>query len=453
MSERSLEQWVDYIQTLHYREIELSLERVRTVFNRLLPQGVPFKVISVAGTNGKGSTVELLSSIYDCAGHRVGKFTSPHLIDFAERYTINRNNVSEPVLLAALTRIEEVRADVPITYFEFGLLLAIEIFSQAQVDVAIMEVGLGGRLDAVNILDADIAIITSIAIDHTDWLGDTIDKIAYEKAGIARPKTPCIVGMSQPPVTIREHCEAIGADLQIMEQHFSSQLLNDCDLPVWQWQSLQGGQCFTNLPLPYQQEGVQLFNASLALQAVDQLAGELAVDETAIKQGLHKAQLLARCQILSSAPLVILDVSHNESSVQRLSTFVKQTLAKQQARNQQNADAVSSKVVAVCGMLKDKEVAKSLAQLSPLIDEWYFANINNPRGADATYLQHQLNVDEASQAIDSEELTKVHCFDQVEHAYDAARAKLSENDCLVVFGSFYIAGDILLHLSDASKAN
>jgi len=235
---RTLQQWVDYIQTLHHRQIDLSLDRVREVYLRLIPADTPFTVISIAGTNGKGSTAEMLSSIYTQAGYNVGKYTSPHLVYFNERYLINGQMVDDAELLAAFEKIEAVRGDVPITFFEFGTLIAIELFRQADIDIAVMEVGLGGRKDAVNVLDPDVAIITSISIDHTAWLGDNTDDISYEKVGIARPEVPCIVGINQPSTRITDYCDEIGANCLIVDQNFSYALSEQAEPASWQWQNL-----------------------------------------------------------------------------------------------------------------------------------------------------------------------------------------------------------------------
>ena len=196
---RSLTDWVDYIQTLHARTMDLSLERVAEVYQRLYPDGVHYPVITIAGTNGKGSTAELLASIYRQAGLRVGKYTSPHLVSFTERYNIQGQPVAETLLINAFERIEEVRGEVSLTFFEFGTLLAIDLFAHADLDVAVMEVGLGGRLDAVNILDPELTIITSIALDHTAWLGDSLEQILVEKFGVTRKEIPCVIGMQSPP--------------------------------------------------------------------------------------------------------------------------------------------------------------------------------------------------------------------------------------------------------------
>lgn len=422
-----LPQWVDYIQTLHHREIELSLERVATVYRRLYPDGLACKIISVAGTNGKGSTAELLFSIYGQAGYQVGKFTSPHLVDFAERYRINGQNADEQELLAAFEKIENIRGDVPITFFEFGALLAIELFSNAGVDVAIMEVGLGGRLDATNILDADLAIITSISIDHTAWLGNTIEEIAHEKVGIARANKPCVTGLLAPAQSIIRYCESIDAPLHQIGQEFD--YTSSDDLSTWSWQS--GDEVLEDLPLPFRQSGVQLNNASVAIYSVKQLLNALPVTNDAIRQGLNKATILARCQVLSESPFIILDVAHNQSSVTRLREFIVL---------QGQTKLSNARVVAVCGMLKDKEVAESLAVLSSLVDEWYFANIDHERGAKADYLRQQLECVVECSTLSAK---SINCYSRILSAYNAALENISNDDVLIVFGSFFVASDIL----------
>jgi len=426
--QRTVNEWVDYIQTLHHREIELSLERVNQVYRRLYPQGLDYKIISIAGTNGKGSTAELIASIYNQSGAKVGKFSSPHLIEFGERYCVNGNNAKGEALIDAFIKIEQARAEIPITYFEFGALLAIELFSAANVDVAVMEVGLGGRLDAINILDADVSLITSISIDHTAWLGDTVDLIAREKVGIARSNKPCVVGIRQPSQSIVDHCQNISADLHTLGQGFDYQT-SEVDAQSWSWHSKRTNRQLTQLPLPFSQDGVQLSNAAIAIEAIDSLREYLPVENQAIFNGLRKAKILARCQIFNQSPLSILDVAHNESSVQRLRFFIDRQMAFK--------NKPASKVYAVCGMLQDKEVAKSLACLDGLVSDWHFATIDNERGATADYLQSQLS---SVSDITAKVIVKYEC---VVKAYEEVLKVLTDDDILIVFGSFFVAGDIL----------
>lgn len=436
----SVDEWVDYIQTLHAREIELSLERVRHVYQALCPQGAPFKVVSVAGTNGKGSTTEILSSIYRASGVKAGKFTSPHLVDFNERFNINGVDVSDAELIVAFRRIEKVRGDTPITYFEYGLLLAVALFSSAEVDIAIMEVGLGGRLDAVNILDADVAIITSIALDHTDWLGDTVEKIAYEKAGIARANASCIVGVREPQASMRRHFQDIGAISSVIGRDFDYSL-NDSSLnngfqdngfqenDSQTWAYTSKSLSLNGLPLPFEQAGVQLANASLAIRAVELLKAVFPINHDELLSGLRMARLAGRCQVLSRSPLTILDVSHNEASVARLAEF----LASSHRQSKEEG-----RLVAVCGMLKDKEIVASFKCLLEQVDDWHLATINAERGAKASELSDCLTL-----AAEGFSLGSVSLYDNIESAYNSANETLTANDCLVVFGSFYVAGDII----------
>ena len=282
---KSVEQWVNYIQGLHAREIDLNLDRVREVYQRLVPNGVEFKVVIVAGTNGKGSTCELLASIYDSAGFTTAKYTSPHIRRFNERFNIDRQDASDSELLAAFTRVEAARGSTGLTYFEFGTLVAIMLFVEHDVDVAIMEVGLGGRLDAVNILDADIAVVTSISIDHTDWLGDSISEIAREKIAVTRSNRPCVIGISEPPEPMLEYCQDNGVPLYCLGSSFG--FSEDSNSRLWRW--FCDDKVINNLPLPFSQSGVQLENASVTLQVVNLMQQSLPVTQASIYKGLEHA--------------------------------------------------------------------------------------------------------------------------------------------------------------------
>jgi len=428
---RSLAQWVEYIQTLHHREIELSLERVREVFLRMYPNGLPYKVISLSGTNGKGSTAELLASIYNQAGYKVGKFTSPHLVHFNERFNLNGDSVDDQGLLKAFERVEASREDIPITFFEYGTLLAIDLFAEREVDVAIMEVGLGGRLDSVNILDADLAIVTSISIDHTRWLGDSIEEIGFEKVAIARKDRPLVLGLSNPPASMLNYASDLPAQLSQLGQHFDYSSLNGDD--AWQWSTPE--LTIGDLPLPFGQQGVQLENCSSALEAVRLMSNDLPVDRTSICKGINNATILGRCQMLGYKPDIVLDVSHNQASVARLSQFL-YSLASTES-NTESAD-FSGRTVAVCGMLRDKEIVDSLKQIAGQVDDWYVATIHNERGSQASEISSVI-----SSICDSTVLE----YDRVQAAYDAALGTLTADDRLVVFGSFHIVGDILEHIN------
>jgi dihydrofolate synthase/folylpolyglutamate synthase len=428
---RSLAQWVDYIQTLHHREIELSLERVREVFLRMYPNGLPYKIISLSGTNGKGSTAELLASIYNQAGYKVGKFTSPHLVRFNERFNLNGESVDDQSLLNAFERVESGREGMPITFFEYGTLLAIDLFAARQVDVAIMEVGLGGRLDSVNILDADLAIVTSISIDHTRWLGNSIEEIGFEKVAIARKGCPLVLGLTNPPASMLNYASGLAAQLSQIGQHFDYSYLDGDD--TWQWSSSET--TIDNLPLPFRQQGVQLSNCSSALEAVRLMSNYLPADKDSICQGIKNATILGRCQLRSRKPDIVLDVSHNQASVARLSQFLNSLGS---TKTSGEGATFRGRTVAVCGMLRDKEIEVSLEQIVAQIDDWHVATIHNDRGSRAS---------EMSSVISSLCGSTVVEYDRVQDAYDAALSTLTADDCLVVFGSFHIVGDILEHVN------
>lgn len=424
-------EWVDYIQTLHVREIDLSLDRVRQVFQRLQPNGVSFSVITVAGTNGKGSVCELLTSIYDAAGYATGKYTSPHLQSFNERFSLSRNNVSDQELLAAFIKVEQAREEVRLTFFEFGTLVAIELFAAQSVDVAIMEVGLGGRLDAVNILDADVSIISSISVDHTDWLGTSLDQIALEKIGVTRAHHPCVIGRLEPIDTVLNYCNENKVPSYVLGSDFH--LRENASEERWAWND--DSLSLEDLPIPFSQSGVQLENAAIAIKAVQLMQDKLPVSDHFIADGISNAQLLARCQIVSKTPLVVIDVGHNQASIARLVKFI-------QSQN------VVGNIYALCGMLKDKQIKQSLSPLLDIVKEWYLVTIAGDRGSSAESLDSILQEYVDAQITNSTQQPQYisHCFDDIELAYRGALQKLNNDDALIVFGSFFIVGDIMSHI-------
>jgi len=413
---KTIEAWLEYIQGLHAREIDLSLERVREVYNKLRPQGLDFKVVTVAGTNGKGSTCEILASIYRSADFKTGKYTSPHVLSYNERFEINRKQVSDVKLMEVMSRVESARAQIGLTFFEFGTLVAIELFADQRVDVAIMEVGLGGRLDAVNILDADVAVISSISIDHVDWLGNNINEIALEKIAITRPNHPCVVSLRNPPQVLLQYCNDNNVPV--------SQLGVDYDFNIrtkeWFWFGLE--KKIESLQLPFRQSGVQLENATSAIMAVQLMQKKLFVDEEKIRQGIEKARLIARRQIVSKQPTIIVDVAHNQASISELVTFI-------------NDVPIEGKIYAICGMLKDKQIDVSLAPMLDLVDEWNFVTIHSSRGSRADDIESIL--DNLSSNLVS------FCHQQAQDAYNQVTDKLKCEDVLLVFGSFFIVSDIM----------
>lgn len=431
----TVDDWMEYIQTLHVREIDLTLDRVAKVYRRMYPMGVSFKVVTVAGTNGKGSTSELIYSIYRQAGYRAAKFTSPHISRFNERFRLVDGDVEDDALLEAFKRVEEHRHATRLTYFEYGILLAIELFEQAEIQIAVIEVGLGGRLDASNILDTDLAIVTSLSIDHVAWLGSTLEEIGREKIGIARANAPCILGLAEPPQSIVDYCRQLGIEPLKLGVDFDLQSTLETDL--WTW--LGANNRHLDLPLPFAQRGHQLSNAALAVQAVDLLSKIFPVSHDEISQGISAASLTGRCQIVSKSPYVVLDVAHNVESIAGLMNFVEGL-------------KIAGRIHAVCGMLADKQIAESLAQLLPLVDFWHLATIDNVRSAEAQDIQNLLQQGRVENLQDFPERDphsnktsdfQSEIYDTIVTAYRTAEQRLQNDDCLIVFGSFFVVSDII----------
>lgn len=421
MTTRTLCEWIEYIQTLHAREIDLTLDRVESVYRIMYPKGVPYNILTIAGTNGKGSTAELAASVLRASGSKVGKYTSPHLIAFNERFNIDGQSVSGEHLLRALQDVELARGDTRLTFFEYGTLAAIHLFAQAEVDVAVMEVGLGGRLDAVNILTPDVTIITNIAIDHTAWLGSTIEAIATEKFGITRANIICVIGASDPPKKLLNLANKKGVPLRINGRDHRYSVDNNNGAKTWRYESAPS--VFDNLPLPFLQGGHQLDNAAAAIAAVQVLLGAKELCESDVRVGIGLAKTHARSEIVSENPMVILDVAHNVASVRALATRV-------------NRLKIGGNVIAVCGMLADKEIERALAELAPIVDVWHVASIRTERGASSAEVRSALE-----QILKpSIPITEHDC---AQTAYQHAMNNLNNDDCLLVFGSFMVTGDIL----------
>lgn len=434
---RTLTQWVEYIQTLHAREIDLTLDRVAQVFERLYAGQQPFKVIIVAGTNGKGSTSELLSSIYRQAGYGVGKYTSPHLVRFNERFNLHGESVDDLALIESFERVEAARDNTRLTFFEFGTLIAIDLFARAEVDLGIMEVGLGGRLDAVNILEPEVSVITNVALDHTAWLGDTLEKIAYEKFGVARPAKSCVLGMREPPAIFDALADERSVNLIRIEKEFDAS--HQGNEMTWQFSSKL--QTTSKLPLPFNQAGHQLDNAASALATVEHLQAQFPVNNAHIRQGIAAAVNAGRCEIIQTQPFIVIDVAHNEASVAGLATFIEQL-------------DFGGKLYAVCGMLKDKQITPALRQIATQVDSWYLASIDDPRGSTSAEMAEHLNAvykgkteQKHKTELSEQRAPSIELFDDVVTAFNAANMTLDKDDCLVVFGSFFITGDIIAHLA------
>ncbi len=481
--------WLTHLESLHPKTIALGLERVAQIKQRLNLQP-DFPIIVVGGTNGKGSVCAMLESMLHAAGYRVGCYTSPHLLDYNERVRIGKQQASDAELCAAFEKVEEARKpqldsrlrgnddlpEIPLTYFEFGTLAAMQCFIEHKVDVAILEVGLGGRLDAVNVFDADCAVVTSVDIDHTDYLGDTREQIAFEKAGIFRAGKVAIFGDRDMPATIAIEAQRIGAELWQLGREFSFEenllpsppgrgvgVTNDLAVVVgqpsqmasssiregagptkstlslalstgergqnpkqWNYRSTVGAR--NSLPYPALRGAFQLNNASAALAALDALKDRLPVNMEAVRRGLVEVTLPGRFQVVPGNPALILDVAHNPHAARSLA---------------QNLASLPrcTRTYAVFAMLKDKDMAGVARALKDQVDIWLVAGINAPRGATAAELAHILDTEGVldAEGVKGAILTFATVTDALRHACNEA----SENDRIAAFGSFYTVAEIM----------
>jgi len=409
----TLSEWLDWLESLHPKTIDLGLERVRTVGERLGILNPSATVITVGGTNGKGSCVAFLSEIYQSAGYQIGAYTSPHLLYYNERIVINGNRVSDDALMAAFSAIDNARGDISLTYFEFGTLAAFWLFFQQKLDVWILEVGLGGRLDAVNIIDNDVAIIASIDLDHMEYLGSTREQIGYEKAGIFRENKCAVVADDDTPVSIIDHAKKINTNLYVINKEFCYHYdtANSC------WSFVAGERRYDNLPLV----SLKLSNACASLMTVELLQECLPVSHDALCAGLKKARVLGRFWQLSSHPTCIVDVAHNPAAAKELAKHLK-------------LNKVAGKTVAVVGILQDKDIRGIISALLPVIDTWYLASLSGPRGSSAAELA--LVFDELRQY-------QYQLADTVAAAYKQAVELASRADRVVVFGSFLTVAQVI----------
>jgi len=415
---RDLAGWLTYIEQQHPQSIALGLERVARVRDAMgLAISVP--IITVAGTNGKGSTCAMLEAILSAAGYRVGLYTSPHLSRYNERVRIGAREADDAALAAAFARVELARkktaGGVRLTYFEFGTLAAVDLFLRHGVDVLVLEVGLGGRLDAVNAFDADCAIVTSIGLDHMEYLGDTREAIGHEKAGIFRSGKPAVLADPDLPVSVLAHAQTIGAAPLRLGHEFGCRIAGD----HWIFWGPAGER--TGLVYPALRGDIQLQNASAALAAIDVLRERLPVTLGQICQGLASVALPGRFQVLPGKPTVVLDVAHNPQAAKIL------------ADNLSQMDA-SGTTWAVFGMLRDKDIAGVVKVLAAHVNRWMVCTLPPPRGAEAAQL---------AQVLKHAGVDALREFDDPAAAYAAARGEAGESDKIIVFGSFYTVADVL----------
>lgn len=442
---QDLPSWLNHIERLHPKSIAMGLERVQQVIHRLKLKPT-FTVVTVAGTNGKGSTCAMLAQIYQQAGYNVGCYTSPHLLCYNERVKVNGIEVDDRSLCLAFEAVDSARQlngnEIPLTYFEVGTLAAVWHFVQMSVDVAILEVGLGGRLDAVNAFDSDCAIVTSIDLDHQEFLGDDREKIAHEKAGVYRKHIPAICGDNDPPISLIAHANSIQANLQCIGRDFGWTVMEDSE-DSWQfsWQ----GQTLYHLPMPALQGEYQLNNAACAVVAVESLQARLPVNVEAIAAALRQVVVAGRFQKVSDEPLVILDVAHNPHAARALAENLTNIRIKNQNSNSGRKPGVGT--VAVFAMLSDKDIPGVVDAVKGEIDAWYVASIDHVRGALATDLAAIISAKSPT--------ANVEIFNTPAEAYEHARAAIeacidrNENDKILVFGSFFTVAGVMQHMSES----
>ena len=388
-NKKTLDEWLSWQEQLMEETILLGLDRVQLVYQRLFPDGVPFFAITVGGTNGKGSTIAFIDSIYRESKYRVGCCTSPHLISYNERYAIDGEIVNDSVIIKAFEAIEKKRQGVSLTYFEFSTLAALIIFSEADVDIALLEVGLGGRLDSINVVDSDVSVITNIAIDHTEYLGDTRELIGAEKAGIMRTAKPCICADQDPPNSVLAYAKKIDVPLTLIKEKYEGEI------------GLEGGH--------------QKLNAAVAIKVIEAISDHFPVSKEMIKSGIKQAQIVARFEKVNTGnKTVILDVAHNPAAVQTL------------------VDTLSDspmETVAIFSALADKNIDDMIELASSNIKHWFLVPITAERSIQMEILKDKFG--------DSQEIT---VCTSMASAIEQALA-LKEIQRVVIFGSFYTVAD------------
>ncbi|WNC73503.1 bifunctional tetrahydrofolate synthase/dihydrofolate synthase [Thalassotalea psychrophila] len=404
----SLDEWLFYLESIHPTEIDMGLTRIRKVVQRLNISLSASKIITVSGTNGKGTTCAFIENALQSEGHSVAVYSSPHIEKFNERLRINNVLVDDKSLIAAFNRIEQTRQEISLTYYEYTTLAALLIAEQVKPEYLILEVGLGGRLDATNVIDTDVAVITSIDLDHQAFLGDTREAIGYEKVGIARGNTPLVIGDLDIPLSVKNYCNEIGCLTKIRNKDFH--LFSEGLANAWQWQSEDT--LLKNLPVPF----IPRDNVATALMVLSELGIDL--NSKQVSHWINTTKLAGRTEIVKSEPLVVLDVGHNPHAARYLNKFVK--------ANQQG------KVHAITAMLNDKDIQGTLSEMFDCVDFWYVSSLSVPRGAKQEKLSQILKD------------ANINCnsFDNVVDAYRIALANANNNDMILIFGSFFTVAKI-----------
>ena len=422
----TLDDWLAYCERQHTKSIDMGLERVSAVWQRL-GRRFTAPVITVAGTNGKGSTCAMLESIARQAGYRTGLYTSPHLVRFEERCRIDGVPVAAGALLPHFEAVDAVRGDAPLTWFEFTTLAILRALADAAPDVVILEIGLGGRLDAVNVIDADCAVIATIDLDHMEYLGPDRESIGWEKAHVMRAGRPAIVGDPKPPRRLLEHGRSIGADLWLLGRDYNF----TGNQQQWNWSGRR--QRFAGLAYPALRGAYQLYNAAGVLAAFEALRERLPINAQAVRNGLALVELPGRFQIVPGQPTLVLDVAHNAQSVANLA---------------RNLDAMGfyPRTLAVFGAMRDKAIADFLPSMLPLVDVWHCTDLPTPRAARADELDADVRGGLAAQAGAKPGVARnveVHTHADPAAALRAALAAAQPTDRIVVFGSFFTVGGVL----------
>jgi dihydrofolate synthase / folylpolyglutamate synthase len=415
----SLEQWLAYQSQVHPQAIDLGLDRLRQVLDRLKWRQPRVPVVTVAGTNGKGSVSGFCASIMAAAGYRVGTFTSPHLRDYRERIRIHDALVSAEELVSAFERIEAARGEVGLTFFEFNTLAALLLFEAAQLDAWVLEIGMGGRLDAVNVVDPDVAVVVSIGFDHQEYLGTTLEAIAREKAGIFRQGRPAVLGSREMPVVVEESARAIGAPLKRLGAEYSYTLQG----AAWHFHGSRWD--LRHLPAPALLGAAQFANAATAIAVLEEIDARLAIPAAAVAQGLTAVRLVARFQVIAptqpAAPTWILDVAHNPAAARVLACNLRD-------------HPTRGRTLAVCGILADKDALGVAAELHDRVDAWWCVSTDGERGRSGAALA-QTVVRQVAAPVEVAESPVAGCA--------AALADANPGDRIVVFGSFHVVGPAL----------
>lgn len=419
MRHETLGEWLAWLEDLHPKAIDLGLDRVGAVAARMGLNRPGCPVITVAGTNGKGSCVALLEAVLTAAGHRVAAYTSPHLLHYNERVRVDGREAGDAELCAAFDRVDRARDDISLTYFEFGTLAALDLFAASAPDIMILEVGLGGRLDAVNIVDCDVALVTAIGLDHVEWLGRDRDTIAREKAGIFRTGRPAVCADPAAPISLLQTADELGVPLFLAGRDFSVEF-DPQDPDRWSWRS--GDTRIAGLPAPGLQGRFQYDNAAAVLMLLSLLPQQFQCAEAVIRDVLPRIRVPGRFQRLSGTATVILDVAHNVDAVRALAISLL-------------AEPASGRTRAVTAMLGDKDIDGMISSMSDIVDEWHVAGLQSARAATVQRLRDAIMARAPASPV------IMHA--DVASAYREALGAAQSGDRIVVFGSFHTVGEVM----------